>query len=160
MDKFNGITSFNIVLYQPEIPSNTGNIGRLCLGTNAALHIIKPMRFLISDKYLKRAGLDYWDELNISYYDNIEELYSSMQHNRIFLCSTKGKNRYDKTEYKQGDTFVFGPESRGLPNDLLNKYAEQVITIPMSDKIRSINLCNSVSIILYEAWKQNDFTLS
>jgi len=146
--------NFRIVLYQPEIPSNTGNIGRLCVGSNSELHIIKPMRFLITDKYLKRAGLDYWDKLNIFLYDGIDELFKKYPDNNFYFLTTKSKKIYYEKKFKKGDFFVFGPETRGLPEDLLNKSPENTLTIPMSDKIRSINLSNSVAIVLYEAWRQ------
>ena len=146
--------NFRIVLYQPEIPSDTGNIGRLCVGSDSELHIIKPMRFLITDKYLKRAGLDYWDKLNIFFYDSIDDLFKKYPDNNFYFLTTKSKNIYYKRKFEKGDFFVFGPETRGLPEDLLNKYSDNALTIPMSDKIRSINLSNSVAIVLYEAWRQ------
>ncbi|MDD4155684.1 MAG: tRNA (uridine(34)/cytosine(34)/5-carboxymethylaminomethyluridine(34)-2'-O)-methyltransferase TrmL [Candidatus Cloacimonetes bacterium] len=150
--------TFKIVLYQPEIPINTGNIGRLCLGANAELHIIKPMRFFINDKYLKRAGMDYWDKVQLFIHDDFDTFLKSLNNNRIFFCTTKSTNSYHINQYKIGDVFVFGPESRGLPEDMLNKYKNDLITIPMHKEIRSINLCNSVSIILYEALRQQNFS--
>ncbi len=149
--------SFRVVLYQPEIPANTGNIGRLCLGANAELHIIKPMRFFLNDKYLKRAGLDYWNSVKLFMHDSLEELINLYPDNQIFYCTTKSKNSYITPAYKKGDLFVFGPESRGIPEDILNANPEQCITIPMHSEIRSVNLSNSVSIILYEALRQIDF---
>lgn len=149
--------SFKIVLYQPEIPANTGNIGRLCLGANAELHIIKPMRFFLNDKYLKRAGLDYWNNVKLYTHENWDDFINKYPDNNIYLCSTKGQKRYFNQNYKEGDIFVFGPESRGLPNDILEANKETIITIPMHEEIRSINLCNSVAIILYEALRQTDF---
>lgn len=145
---------FKIVLYQPEIPANTGNIGRLCVGASCELHIIKPMRFLINDKYLKRAGLDYWDDLDLTIHDSLEELEIGDE-NTIYYCTTKTDRVYTEPEFKPGDAFVFGPETRGLPEDILIKNSESTITIPMSSKIRSINLSNSAAIILYEALRQN-----
>lgn len=145
---------FKIVLYQPEIPSNTGNIGRLCVGADAELHIIKPMRFLITDKYLKRAGLDYWDKLDVYFYETIDELFGKFPDDNFYFLTTKSKNIYHSRKFKKGDFFVFGPETRGLPETLLNKYPDNCLTIPMSDKIRSINLSNSVAIVLYEALRQ------
>ena len=147
-------TDLHIVLYQPEIPANTGNIGRLCVGTGATLHLVKPCRFLITDKELKRAGLDYWPKLRLVEHDSIDSLFSSFPAERIFLCTTKTGNRYTDLSYQTGDVFVFGPETRGLPEDLLRKYPGQCIGIPMSTDIRSINLANSVGIILYEAVRQ------
>jgi len=151
--------SFRIVLYQPEIPANTGNIGRLCVGCNAELHIIKPMRFFLDDKHLKRAGLDYWDKLRLYFHDSIEDLIAKYPENHIYFCTTKTDHIYTEREFVSGDLFVFGPESRGIPEEILNKYKDWNITIPMSGDIRSINLANSVSIILYEAWRQIDFKM-
>jgi len=149
----------NIALYQPQIPGNTGNIGRLCVGCNAKLHIVKPMRFLINDKYLSRAGLDYWQHLDLKLYDDLDQLFREYEPDRIFFCSTKGTKIYSDLKFKRGDLFLFGPENKGLPEDLLKQYPEQVITIPMSNKIRSINLANSVAIILYEVLRQNNFRI-
>ena len=145
---------FHIVLYQPEIPANTGNIGRLCMGTGATLHLIKPMRFLLDDKSLQRAGLDYWHELNPVLHEDISEIYAAFPQDRIFLCTTKSELSYTDLSYQPGDVFVFGPESRGLPEPLLEADSRQCITIPMSNAIRSLNLANSVGIILYEAVRQ------
>ncbi len=146
--------TFRIALFQPEIPSNTGNIGRLCVGANAELHIIKPMRFLLSDKYLKRAGLDYWDKLSLFFHEDLESLVAEYPENNVYYCTTKTGNQYSERKYKRGDIFVFGPETRGIPASILNKHWDNTITIPMSDKIRSINLANSVAIILYEGIRQ------
>ena len=140
--------------YQPEIPSNTGNIGRLCVGADSELHIIKPMRFLITDKYLKRAGLDYWDKLSLFFYDSLDELFEKYPDNNFYFLTTKSQNVYYKRKFTKGDFFVFGPETRGLPETLLKKFSNNSLTIPMSDKIRSINLSNSVAIVLYEALRQ------
>jgi tRNA (cytidine/uridine-2'-O-)-methyltransferase len=146
---------FNIVLYQPEIPANTGNIGRLCVGSGSLLHLVKPFRFLIDDKSLKRAGLDYWHELDITLHENISEVIKSVPREKLYFCTTKSTTSYLERDYQEGDYFVFGPESRGLPEEMLNEYPDRCITIPMSGKIRSINLSNSVAIILYEAIRQN-----
>jgi len=147
--------SFNIVLYQPEIPANTGNIGRLCVGSNSRLHLIKPFRFLMDDKSLKRAGLDYWHELDLVIHDSIEAILDSVPIDQLYFCTTKSNHTYLEKNYKSEEYFVFGPESRGLPESLLEKYPDRCITIPMSSKIRSINLSNSVAVILYEAIRQN-----
>ena len=149
-----GNCTFRIALFQPEIPANTGNIGRLCVGANAQLHIIKPMRFLLSDKHLKRAGLDYWEKLSLHFHDSLEDFISAFPDNNIYFCTTKSNNVYLERKFKQGDIFIFGPESRGIPETTLKKYWDQTITIPMTDNIRSINLSNSVAIILYEALRQ------
>ena len=147
--------TFRVVLYQPEIPENTGNIGRLCLGANAELHIIKPMRFFLNDKYIKKAGLDYWEKVKLFIHDDWNSFLQRYPDNNLYLASTKGNTLYTDINYKQGDILVFGPESRGLPLDLLNKYSDNIITIPMNNEIRSINLSNSVAIVLYEAIRQN-----
>ena len=152
-----GKISFRIVLFNPEIPANTGNIGRLCLGTNAELHIIKPMRFFLNDQYLKRAGMDYWNNVKLFIHDDWKSFLFKYPNNNIYLCSTKGKILYTEFIFQKEDIFVFGPESKGLPDDMLSEYADKVITIPMHKEIRSINLCNSVSIILYEGLRQIGF---
>jgi len=149
--------NFHIILYQPEIPANTGNIGRICVGTNSMMHIIKPMRFLLTDKLVKRAGLDYWNKLEIRIHDNWEEFQKEFPINKIYYCTTKTDKKFTDVKFKKGDAFVFGPESRGIPEDILNKYKNQNITIPMTKEIRSINLSNSVAIVVYEAWRQIGF---
>jgi tRNA (cytidine/uridine-2'-O-)-methyltransferase len=149
--------SLNVVLFQPEIPSNTGNIGRLCVGCSTVLHIIKPMRFLLTDKYLKRAGLDYWEHLELKFYDSLQLFLDQHHDKRLFFFSTKGRKYYSEVEYVDNDFLVFGAETKGLPAQLLEEYKERVIKIPMSDKIRSINLSNSVAVVLYEAWRQIGF---
>lgn len=148
---------FKVVLYQPEIPSNTGNIGRICVGANLELHIIKPMRFLLNDKLVKRAGLDYWHKLNITIHDSLDDFLEKYPDINVFYCTTKTDKSYTKLEYKKGDAFIFGPESRGIPEDILFANKESNITIPMTSEIRSINLSNSVAIILFEALRQIDF---
>ena len=148
---------FKVVLYQPEIPSNTGNIGRICVGANLELHIIKPMRFLLNDKLVKRAGLDYWHKLNITIHDSLDAFLEKYPDINVYYCTTKTDRNYTNLEYKRGDAFVFGPESRGIPEDILFNNRENNITIPMSSEIRSINLSNSVAIILFEAIRQTDF---
>ncbi|MBN2829773.1 MAG: tRNA (cytidine(34)-2'-O)-methyltransferase [Candidatus Cloacimonetes bacterium] len=149
--------SFKVVLYQPEIPANTGNIGRLCVGSGAELHIIKPMRFILSDKQLKRAGLDYWDKLKLVMHDSLEDFLATYPDINVYYCTTKTTKRYTDVDYKPGDAFIFGPESRGIPEDILARHKEMNITIPMSADIRSINLANSVGIVLYEAWRRVGF---
>ncbi|MDP8232348.1 MAG: tRNA (cytidine(34)-2'-O)-methyltransferase [Candidatus Zophobacter franzmannii] len=148
---------FKVVLYQPEIPANTGNIGRLCVGSGAELHIIKPMRFILSDKHLKRAGLDYWDKLTLVLHNSYEDFIAKYPDINIYYCTTKTDKLYTDIEFKDDDALIFGPESRGIPEDILFAHKEMNITIPMSDDIRSINLANSVGIILYEAWRQVSF---
>lgn len=147
-------TTFRVVLYQPEIPANTGNIGRICVGANAELHLIKPMRFFLDDKYLKRAGLDYWDKVKLFVHDDIDAFFSTYTDENIYLCETKGKKLYTDAEFQKNDALIFGPESRGLPDDLLKRYHDRVVSIPMCNDIRSINLSNSVAIVLYEGLRQ------
>lgn len=148
---------YRIVLYQPEIPANTGNIGRLCVGTHSELHIIKPMRFLITDKYVKRAGLDYWDKLQIFFHADFEAFMDKFSAQHIYFCTTKSSQYYSDKRFKPGDCFVFGPESRGIPDEILRRYYSQTITIPMSAGIRSLNLANSAAVVLYEALRQTGY---
>lgn len=146
----------NIILVEPRIPQNTGNIGRLCVGLNASLHLIKPFGFTLSDKYIKRSGMDYWDKLDYKEYNNLEHFWSIYPFDkRHFLATTKSKNPYFDIEYKPNDFIYFGREDAGLDEKLIKKYFEQTINIPMSKDIRSINLSNSVSIIAYECLRQN-----
>jgi len=149
---------FNIVLFEPEIPPNTGNIIRLCVNTNSNLHLIKPLGFDLHEKKVRRAGLDYHDMAKVFLYNNFNECLEKLKDNRFFAVSTKAKERFNKFNYVAGDVFVFGPETRGLPDKLLNSPDfEKIIRIPMYKNNRSLNLSNSVAIILYEAWSQTDF---
>ncbi len=148
---------FKVVLYQPEIPSNTGNIGRICVGANLELHIIKPMRFLLNDKLVKRAGLDYWHKLELTLHDSLEDFLQKYPDINVYYCTTKTERSYTSIKYNKGDAFIFGPESRGIPEDILFSRKDQNITIPMTGDIRSINLSNSVAIIMFEALRQVDF---
>ena len=148
---------FNIVLFEPEIPQNTGNIVRLCVCTNCRLFLVGKLGFSISDKYLKRAGLDYWNDAEIVRVNSLEELKEQYPQSKFYYCTTKTKTKYTQAKFNQGDFFVFGPESRGLNEELLNQNAQDCITIPMAQGQRSLNLSNSVSIIIYEAIRQNDF---
>jgi len=157
VEMINPEINFHVVLYQPEIPANTGNIGRLCVGTNSMLHIIKPMRFLLTDKLVKRAGLDYWDKLSLKIHNSLDDFLAKYSNNNKYFCTTKTESNYTDRKYEKGDIFIFGPESRGIPEDILNKFKKQNITIPMSSQIRSINLSNSVAIVIYEAWQQIGF---
>lgn len=151
----------NIVMVEPEIPQNTGNIARTCAATGAKLHLVHPLGFLIDDKYLKRAGLDYWDKLEIEEHDSLEKFLQkySPEDNNMFLASTKSKQCYSDIDYsKMEEVFVlFGKETKGLPENLLKKYMEKDIRIPMRDSLRSLNLSNSVAIIIYEILRQNIF---
>ena len=147
--------SFNIVLFEPEIPQNTGNIVRLCACTGSKLFLVGKLGFSLSDKYLKRAGLDYWESVNITKYDTFEQLKLDFPESNFYYLTTKTKNLYTNKEYKDGDFFVFGPETRGLPEDLLAKNADTAVTIPMLEGQRSLNLSNSVAIVVYEAIRQS-----
>lgn len=145
----------HIALYQPEIPPNTGNIIRLCANTGAQLHLIHPLGFNLEDKHMRRAGLDYHEWANIIHYENEGQFVEQNRQRRIFACSTKGKMYYTTPDYRNEDMLLFGPETRGLPDKLRELY--QVIRIPMRAQSRSLNLSNSVAIILFEAWSQLDF---
>jgi tRNA (cytidine/uridine-2'-O-)-methyltransferase len=148
---------FNIVLYQPEIPPNTGNIIRLCVNSGCQLHLIKPLGFSLNEKHLKRANLDYAMAQPPSQYDSFEE-YQKNAVSTLFLCTTKAKTIYSEVRFKPGDSFVFGPETRGLPAEILDSYPDaQKIIIPMQANARSLNLANSVAIVVYEAWRQHNF---
>ena len=147
----------NIVLHEPEIPQNTGNIARTCAVTGASLHLIKPLGFSVEDRYLKRAGLDYWDKLNVNYYDNLEDLTKNHVGEEFYYFTTKGRRSYIEPEYTSGCFIVFGKETAGLPADLLSKNHDRCFRIPMLEGIRSLNLSNSVAIVVYEAMRQNGF---
>ena len=149
--------SLNIVLVEPEIPQNTGNIARTCKATGSVLHIVKPMGFTIDDKKLKRAGLDYWHELDIRYYENLDDFFSKCPGNYYF-CSTKSKLRHCDVSFSDGDYLFFGKESYGLPEPLLKENYEKCIRIPMTEGSRSLNLSNAVAIVLYEALRQLNFS--
>jgi tRNA (cytidine/uridine-2'-O-)-methyltransferase len=146
---------FDIILYQPEIPPNTGNIIRLCANTGAKLHLVRPLGFALEDKQLLRAGLDYHEFASMSVHENWQDCVAHMQGRRIFALSTKGKQRYDLAAFASGDVFLFGPESRGLPAAILESFPQQArIRIPMIAGSRSLNLSNTVAVVLYEAWRQ------
>lgn len=147
----------HIVLVEPEIPSNTGNISRTCAITGTALHLVRPLGFSTDDKYLKRAGLDYWQYLELYYHDSIEDVWQQFPDARFFYCSTHAKNRYDEVTFRDGDFLVFGKETAGLPKPLLATHEKEAIRIPMGDGQRSLNLSNAAAIILYEALRQNSF---
>lgn len=148
---------FHIVLVEPEIPQNAGNIARTCAATGTALHMVRPLGFEVSDKYLKRAGLDYWSLVEISYYDSFEELKAKYPDSRFFYFTTKARHRHSDVQFRDGDFLVFGKETKGLPEELLIKNEESCVRIPMFEKARSLNLSNSVAIALYEALRQNDY---
>lgn len=147
--------NFNVVLFEPEIPQNTGNIARLCACTGANLFLVGKLGFSLSDKYTKRAGLDYWDSVNLHKVDTLEQLQAQHKDAKFYYLTTKSKKSFFDVEFKEGDFLVFGPETRGLPGNILNENKDTTITIPMLEGQRSLNLSNSVSIVLYEAIRQN-----
>lgn len=149
--------SYNIVLVEPEIPQNTGNIVRTCAATGTKLHLIKPLGFSVEDKYLKRAGLDYWKYVDISYYDSFSELREKYSDKKFYYVTTKGLNNYCDKQYQDDSFFVFGKETKGLPEELLYNNKQDCIRIPMNQNLRSLNLANSVAIVLYEALRQTNF---
>lgn len=150
----------HIVLYQPEIPANTGNIARTCVGTNASLHLIRPLGFSTDDKMLKRAGCDYWPDVKINYYDSVDELFATYPNGNYYFIETVGKKNYADFDYSNQEMdhfFVFGRETTGLPKDLIEKNVERCLRIPQTDKIRSLNLSNTAAILVYEALRQQNF---
>lgn len=151
------MSMFNIVLVEPEIPQNTGNIARTCAATGCTLHLIKPLGFEISDKYLKRAGLDYWQYVDVKIWENIDELFAAYPGGNFYFFTTKGRHRHDQANFKKGDFLVFGKETKGLPEELLVEHEETCVRIPMLGDLRSLNLSNSVAIAVYEGLRQNDF---
>ena len=149
---------FNVVLYQPEIPPNTGNIIRLCANTNSKLHLIEPLGFRINEKSLRRAGLDYHKYTSLCSHKSIEECIEYIGQTRWFALSTKGKTQYSDLIFNENDTFIFGPETRGLPDKIMDsKFINTILRIPMHDDSRSLNLSNAVAIVVYEAWRQTEF---
>jgi len=148
----------HIALYEPEIPPNTGNIMRLCVNSGAQLHLIKPLGFDLDDKQLKRAGLDYGEYAKVSTYDSLQELINKLEPSRMLAVTTKGTRTYSDFDYHSGDLVLFGPETRGLPEELLKKIpADSKLRIPMLKESRSLNLSNAVAVIVYEAWRQLEF---
>lgn len=147
----------HIVLYQPEIPANTGNIGRTCVATGTILHLIEPLGFRLDEKSIQRAGMDYWKELDVRRYMNFEEFLDKNPGAKIYMATTKAKNLYSQVSFGENDYLMFGKESAGIPEEILVNYEEDCIRIPMLDSIRSLNLSNSVAIVLYEAYRQQNF---
>lgn len=147
-----------IVLVEPEIPSNTGNISRTCAVTNCPLHLVRPLGFSTDDKYLKRAGLDYWHLLDLHYHDNLTDFFKQYPEGRFWYLTTKGHQPYTDAVYGPNDFLMFGKETAGLPKALLAEHPERCIRIPMISEARSLNLSNSVAIVLYEALRQQGFT--
>jgi len=147
----------NIVLLEPEIPFNTGNIGRTCVSSNTKLHLIKPLGFSVDDKHLKRSGLDYWQDLNVSYYENFEDFLEKNNHPKIYMATTKARHIYTEVQYEYDSYIMFGKESAGIPEEILVKYPDTSIRIPMDEKYRSLNLSTSVAIVVCEALRQQNF---
>lgn len=148
---------FNIVLVEPEIPQNTGNIARTCAATGCDLHLVKPLGFEISDKYLKRAGLDYWHLVHVHIYENLDELFAKYPNGRFYYFTTKARKRHSDAEYKAGDFLVFGKETKGLDEELLMSHPDECVRIPMIEEARSLNLSNAAAVAVYEALRQNEF---
>ncbi|MCR4892862.1 MAG: tRNA (cytidine(34)-2'-O)-methyltransferase [Lachnospiraceae bacterium] len=147
----------SIILHEPEIPANTGNIGRTCLNAGSSLHLIEPLGFILSDKHLKRAGMDYWNRLDVSRYKNFEDFQGQHPGARIWYATTKGGRCYTDVGFGMDDFIMFGREGGGIPEDILRANPDRCIRIPMREDCRSLNLCNSVAIVLYEALRQNGF---
>ena len=148
---------FHIVLVEPEIPQNTGNIARTCSVTGAHLHLVRPLGFSVNDRQLKRAGLDYWHALHISYYDSVQQLWDTYPEGRFYYLSTHAEKAYTEVQFRDGDFLVFGKETAGLGPAILTAHADTALRIPMGKEMRSLNLSNSVAIVLYEALRQNGF---
>lgn len=147
----------NVVLVEPEIPQNTGNIARTCACTGSRLHLVRPFGFEISDRTLKRAGLDYWDKVEVFYYDSLADFFKINEGGKFFYCSTKAKRRYTDVDLPDGCFLLFGKETKGLPENLIFDNPDSAIRIPMGEKLRSLNLANSVAIVLYDALRRLDF---
>lgn len=147
----------NIVLFEPEMPANTGNIGRTCVATGARLHLIEPLGFQINDKMLKRAGLDYWPRLDVTVYEDYEDFKKKNPDATVYMATTKSKQKYTDVKYPKDAYIMFGPESRGIPEEVLLESKETCVRIPMMPEERSLNLSNSVAIMVYEALRQQDF---
>ena len=152
-----GRIEMHIVLHQPEIPANTGNIGRTCVATGTSLHLIEPLGFRLDEKSIKRAGMDYWEHLDVTRYMNYQEFLEKHPNAKIWMATTKAKKTYTEAEFGPDDFIMFGKESAGIPEEILVDNEETCIRIPMLDEIRSLNLSNSVAIVLYEALRQNNF---
>lgn len=147
----------NIVLHEPEIPQNTGNIARTCAATGAALHLIRPMGFTVDDKKLKRAGLDYWDKLDITYYDGLEDFAAKHPNATVYYFTTKARHTYTEVRYPDEVFIMFGKESAGLPEELLFAHPDHTVRIPMREHLRSLNLSNAVAVAVFEILRQYDF---
>ena len=148
---------FHIVLVEPEIPQNAGNIARTCAATGCVLHLVKPLGFEISDRYLKRAGLDYWHLVKVRVHENLDEVFAELPDAHFYFFTTKARTCYADIRFQRGDALVFGKETKGLPEELLVRHKEDCVRIPMLDERRSLNLSNSVAIAVYEGLRQNGF---
>jgi tRNA (cytidine/uridine-2'-O-)-methyltransferase len=149
---------FDVVLFQPEIPPNTGNVIRLCANTGARLHLIRPLGFTLEDAQLRRAGLDYHEYAKLQVHDSLDDALATIKPARLFALSTRGRTRFDTPQYGEGDAFLFGPETRGLPEDVLAQVPEaQRLRLPMRPENRSLNLSNAVAVVVFEAWRQHGF---
>jgi tRNA (cytidine/uridine-2'-O-)-methyltransferase len=149
---------FHVVLFEPEIPPNTGNVIRLCANSGATLHLVKPLGFGLDDKSLRRSGLDYHGLAEVKVHENLDECLRNLAASRLFAVETGGRHRYSDLNYRAGDAFLFGPETRGLPNAVLDRVGrESSVSIPMRERSRSINLSNAVALVVYEAWRQIGF---
>lgn len=146
--------ALNIVLVEPEIPQNTGNIARTCAATGSKLHLVKPLGFSVDDKYLKRAGLDYWHLVDITYYESLDEFMEKTKDQRRYFLSTKGKKNHSEMEYLDGSYLIFGKETKGLPPEIIMNNIETTLRVPMIEGARSLNLSNSVAVVVYEALRQ------
>ena len=151
------MAKLNIVLFEPEIPANTGNIGRTCVATGTRLHLIEPLGFRLNEKSIKRAGMDYWEHLDVTRYINFEEFLEKNPGAKIYMATTKGQHVYTEVKYEPDCYIMFGKESAGIPEEILVKHPDNCIRIPMLSEIRSLNLSNSVAVVLYEALRQNHF---
>ncbi len=151
------IKLMNIVLLEPEIPANTGNIGRTCVATGSSLHLIKPLGFELDEKHLRRAGMDYWKQIDLHLYENYEEFCNINSGATVHFATTKGQKMYTDAHFDADDFIMFGKESAGIPEEILLSHPENCIRIPMQGGIRSLNLGNSVAVVLYEALRQNNF---
>ncbi|MBR1571416.1 MAG: tRNA (uridine(34)/cytosine(34)/5-carboxymethylaminomethyluridine(34)-2'-O)-methyltransferase TrmL [Lachnospiraceae bacterium] len=151
------MSELNIILHEPEIPANTGNIGRTCVATGTKLHLIEPLGFLLNDKTVKRAGMDYWDKLEVYRYDDWNDFMEKNPNAKIYFATTKGKHVYSDVKYESDCFIMFGKESGGIPEEILVEHPDECIRIPMVGETRSLNLSNSVAIVLYEALRQNGF---
>ena len=149
--------ALNIVLFEPEIPANTGNIGRTCVATGTRLHLIEPLGFRLNEKSIKRAGMDYWEHLDVTRYINFEDFLEKNPDAKIYMATTKGQHVYTEVNYEPDCYIMFGKESAGIPEEILVKHPDNCIRIPMLSEIRSLNLSNSVAVVLYEALRQNHF---